>query len=149
MSTFSTFEVPFTNFSCEYFELPASYPVQPFDDQELQPATYNQIKEQAGYLTVLLPLPGNLGVTLPDTLEISTDEEGVIYNLSLSLNHEESLDDNGRLAMISLSVDFPDIVSTEGKWQILVSAPAAAGGEVSILDRKLGKVVMDSNILPT
>jgi hypothetical protein len=149
MSTLSTFEVSFTNSSYEYFALPASYPVQPFDDQELQPATYNQVKEQAGYITILLPLPGNLGLSLPETLEISTDEEGVMYNLNLLLNHEESLDENGRLAMISLSVDFPASVNTEGKWQILVSAPAAAGGEVGILDRKLGKVVMDSNILPT
>ncbi|WP_343691271.1 hypothetical protein [Chitinophaga sp.] len=148
MSTMSTFEVPFTNFSCEYFALPQNYPIQPFDAQELQPATYNQIKEQAGYITVLLPLPGNLGVTLPDTLEISTDEEGVIYNLNFLLDHEESLDENGRLAMISLSVDFPETVNTEGQWEIFVSAPAGAGGEVTILDRHLGKVVMDSNILP-
>jgi len=149
MSTLSTFEVPFTNLSYEYFALPASYPVQPYDDQELQPATYNQIKDQAGYITILLPLSGNLGITLPDTMEISTDEEGVIYNLHLSLEHEESLDQNGRLAMISLSVDFPETVSKEGKWQIIVSAPADAGSEISILSSKLGKVVMDANILPT
>jgi|GEM_PF-3182938 len=147
MSTLPTFEVSFTNLSYEYFALPESYPVQPFDAQELQPATYNQIKEQAGYITILLPLPGNLGVTLPDTMEISTDEEGVIYNLNLLLNHEESLDDQGRLAMISLSVDFPEMVSTEGQWQILVSAPASAGSEISIARKKLGKVVMDANIM--
>lgn len=148
MSTMSTFEVPFTNLSCEYFALPQAYPIQPFDAQELQPATYNQVKEQAGYITVLLPLPGNLGVTLPELLEISTDEEGAIYNLNLLLDHEETLDDNGRLAMISLSVDFPETVSTEGQWQIFVSAPAGASGEITIMDRHLGKVVMDSNILP-
>ncbi|SFW67767.1 hypothetical protein [Chitinophaga sancti] len=148
MSTLSMFEVSFTNLSYEYFALPASYPIQPYNDQELQPATYNQIKDQAGYITILLPLSGNLGVSLPDTLEISTDDKDVVYHLNLILNHEESLDENGRLAMISLSVDFPEDVSTEGKWQVMVSAPADAGGEFRMFSNKRGKVMMDSNIMP-
>jgi hypothetical protein len=145
MSTLSTFEVSFTNLSYEYFALPASYPVQPYEAQQLQPASYTQTKDQTGFVTVILPLPGNLGVELPETLQVTADGEEVIYKLSIGLRNNDGLDENGRLAMLSFSVEFPDDISAEGKWEVEIEPAAIAtarGGKL------VGKVVMDSNILP-
>lgn len=146
MNTLSTFEVPFTNLSYEYFALPDSYPVQPFDDQELQPASYTQTKEQTGFVTVILPLSENQGVVLPDTLQITEDGDETVYRLCIGLSSNPGLDENGRLAMLSFAVEFPDEVSTEGKWRIEIepATPANARG-----GKLVGKVVMDSNILPS
>jgi len=146
MSTLSTFEVPFINLSYEYFALPATYPVQPYTLEQLQPASYTQTKDQSGFVTTILALPGNLGVVLPDTLQVSVDGDDVVYTLSIGLNNEENLDTNGRLAMLSFAIEFPDDVSAEGKWQIEVEGVALANARGGKL---VGKVVMDSNILPS
>lgn len=150
MSTLSTFEVPFINLSFEYFALPATYPVQPYTLEQLQPASYTQTKEQSGFVTTILALPGNLGVVLPDTLQVSVDGEDVVYTLSIGLNNDENLDTDGRLAMLSFAIEFPADVSADGKWVIAIegastsaSAARASGGKL------VGKVVMDSNILPS
>jgi phage tail protein X len=126
-------EIPFTNLSYEYIALPEGYPVQPYNDQALQAAVYTASKGRSGYVTVLLPLTGNLAVTLPDMLEA----EEAVYHFAIGLKHDESLDDKGRLAMISMAVEFPDVVAKEGLWDVVVA-----------WEDKARNVVMYTNMLP-
>lgn len=144
-----TLDIPFTSLSYVYTALPEGYPVQPYVAQQFQPVVYTEGKGQSGYLTVLLSLPGNLLVSLPEALQVETDGEDEVYTFLINLTHNENLEENGRLVMISVGVDFPDAINMDGKWEVVVAAPVYEGLVTAFGSKIVGKVVMDSNIYPT
>lgn len=144
-----TLEIPFTSLSYVYTALPEGYPVQPYVAQQFQPVVYTESKGQSGYLTVLLSLPGNLLVSLPESMQVETNGEDEIYAFHIHLTYNENLEENGRMVMISVGVDFPDSIAMNGKWEVVVAAPVYEGLVTAFGSKIVGKVVMDSNIYPT
>jgi len=136
---------PIVEFDVHYAPLPANYPHLPLCDHDLQPAAYTQGNADETYVLVLLPVKHHRKVTCPDTIELKT--EGNTENFWLCHIVVED-DDQGcaehQLAMIKGYVSFPGNNEKYYPWKIVVTDPTIPGD-----DGTLGKVVMDSNILPT
>lgn len=147
MDTQPSLPIPFASFSLNYIPLPADYPILPLNAQQCQPAAYTQGELEAIYVTIVLPLPDKMCIELPDG--VSFTEGGVhdIYKCVIQLGNDVESDPDGRLAMISFSINISEGMNPAGHWEIEVLDAPGEGDEGN--EGTLGKVVMDANMLPT
>lgn len=145
MDTTIPLPIEYADFMLEYATLPDYYPKLPLNALQQQPAAYTQGTSEKIYVTIIVPLPGNLYIDLPVNLSYIDGGEVDTYLCGIQLNNGDLSAPGGRLGIISFSVLMAGDMSPEGQWKITVNNPAS--------DRlgkdSLGKVVMDSNILPT
>lgn len=125
--------------------MPANYPQLPLNDHDLQPAAYTQGNTDETYVLILLRVEPYRKIACPNTLQLQKESEN---DSSWLCYLEVEKDDPGcaehQLAMIKGYVNFPGNNEKFYPWKIVVTDPAIPGD-----DGTLGKVVMDSNILPT
>jgi len=124
-----------------YTELPANYPQLPLNDLWFQPAAYTQGKNNTVYVTVLIPLPPNQQVVPPETIERGQEDGSIqfIYNIELRKDGKANASDTLAYFTFSFRPDLP----AGTNFKLRISVIAAPGTD------ELGKVVMDSNMLPT
>jgi hypothetical protein len=142
--------IPFEDFMLEYATLPQYYPKLPLNALQQQPAAYTQGTLERIYVTIVVPLPGNLFIDLPVQLSYIDGGEVDTYFCGIQLTNtgvSDVVTASGRLAIISFSVVMDGEMSAEGQWKITVNNPENKG--IDLGRDSLGKVVMDSNILPT
>jgi hypothetical protein len=136
--------IPFINFDLNYSPLPPNYPVHQLSPLEFQPAAYTQGDKNHIYVTIVLPLPGQLFIELPNGIGYRRDGVKHVFTCEIQLMNDLDSQPTGRLGIMGFSIDIAEGMSCESQWEILVSE--IEGGEN---DTSLGKVVMDANILPT
>lgn len=147
MDTQNPLSVPFADFSLTYIPLPEDYPILPLTDQQFQPAAYTQGQGDAIYVTIVLPLPGQMSIELPHGISYKESGERDTYKCVLQLMDDVESGLEARLALLKFSINLSDQMSPEGNWEIEVLVPKTEGGEGN--EGTLGKVVMDANMLPT
>jgi hypothetical protein len=136
---------PIVAFEVHYAPLPANYPQLPLNDHDLQPAAYTQGDADETYVLILLRVEPHRKVICPDTIELQTENQtDNFWFCHLAVEKDELGCPEHQLAMIKGHVSFPGSNERYYPWQIVVTDPAIPGD-----DGTLGKVVMDSNILPT
>lgn len=127
-----------------YIDLPGGYPeLNALGGGNYQPAGYTEGNAEIVQYAILLPIDANEAVALP---------EFIVYDTSLSPNllcaltiETQSTGTSDLLAMIKFSIANVNNIG-EKKMEVYVSDTSSKGGGYT--DRHLGKVVMDSNILP-
>lgn len=147
MDTTTPLPIVFSDFMLGYTTLPEYYPKLPLSALQQQPAAYTQGTVERIYVTIVLPLPGRLVVDLPIAVSYVEGGETDTYYCGIQLKYNEDEVPGGRLAIISFSVDMTGQMSAHGQWYITVNNPEQLG--IDLGKDSLGKVVMDSNILPT
>ncbi|BAV04647.1 hypothetical protein SAMN05421788_111155 [Filimonas lacunae] len=144
---------PVLNPRIVYTTLPESYPLLGFSGGNVyQPAAYTEGNEDKASYTILLPIPGGIMVSLPQEIVFDPVYKKFYCTLTLypDLNAQEM-----RLAMISFTVDPSELLVVSNPIEISVSQYEAdpivsqAGNDDGVGGGRLvGKVVMDSNIIP-
>lgn len=139
--------IPFVDFTLKYIPLPEGYPILPLSPLQYQPAAYTQGNEESIYVTILVPLPGQMFIELPHGIGYVKGVPNDTYTCELQLTNDIESELEGRLGILSFSISLSEGMKCQGQWEIAVLDPASGGGEEN--EGSLGKVVMDANILPT
>lgn len=125
-----------------YTELPSNYPRLPLNDLWFQPVAYTQGIEDMVYVTVLIPLPPNQKVVPPGIIEKQQDEGSVQFNYNIELMKDGNANASYTLAFFTFSFA-PELPAGTQNFKLKIAVTAEPGTD------ELGKVVMDSNMLPT
>jgi hypothetical protein len=144
MQTDTPTPIPYINFDVNYSPLPLYYPKLPLSALEFQPAAYTQGTGGTIYVTIVIPLPEQMFIDLPVYIGFTGSREKGTYYCGIQLKNDSDGDINGRLGIMSFSIDITEQMSCHGQWEIQVTDP-----QHGQLSDSLGKVVMDANILPT
>lgn len=138
----STYELTVTDATVNYTALPVNYP-QLSGGNTYQPAAYTEVSEGLISYAILLPIDAQEKVETPDT--VNYEESTNMITCMLTVKPDTNTPDE-RLAMIKFSL-IPQGGAPTASTTILVKEEESS--ENGYTDKKLGKVVMDSNILPT
>lgn len=137
--------IPFVNFTLNYAPLPECYPILELSDMQFQPAAYTQGDEDNIYVTILVPLPGQMFIELPQGIGYQKALPKDTYTCVIQLINDNDSESEGRLGMLSFSINVSEGMQCHAQWEIVVLNPDIPGEN----ETSLGKVVMDANILPT
>ncbi|GGH58099.1 hypothetical protein HNQ91_000355 [Filimonas zeae] len=128
-----------------YVDLPVGYP-QLSGGDTYQPAAYTEGSSSLVSVAILLPIDPAERVVVPGTLLYTTDASGDNGMIYCQLTIIEGTSTTEQLSMIKFSFEPEHGAETAGITIFVSEGKAKKGG---LGDRKLGKVVMDSNIMPT
>lgn len=141
----STFNFPLLDSQVHYIDLPEYYPqLSLAGGDNYQPAAYTEGNDTRISYAILLPIDADEVVVLPDNIEYNDDNGGKLACLLTIITDNNSTPE--RLAMIKFSIE-PTSGAGDHPIEIMVSDGNNSKGG-GLKDRHLGKVVMDSNILP-
>jgi len=136
----STYNLSVVNTEINYTDLPAGYP-QLSGGDTYQTAAYTEGTSSQISFAIVLPVDAAERVVVPGSVIYNSDNGGMIY-CTLTIIEGDSTSE--QLAMIKFSVA-PQAGAEHAPITIFVDEGSTHEG---LQDRKLGKVVMDANILP-
>lgn len=140
--------IPVDNGTLHYITLPRHYPTlgDPCLDNLYQPAAYTQTSGTVACFAVLVPIAEGRAAVIPSEMVYDTSGATPFLGCVIDIIADETaLDD--RLAMFSFSITSTDSSVLNAPIEIEVDDSYSGTGKLS--SNKLGKVVMDSNVMPT
>jgi hypothetical protein len=136
----STYNLTVVDTEINYTDLPANYPQLSTGDT-YQPAAYTEATSSQIGFAILLPVDAAERVVVPGSVLYNSDNGGMIYCPLTIITGDSTTE---QLAMIKFHV-VPQAGAEHAPITIFVDEGSTQEG---LQDRKLGKVVMDANILP-
>jgi len=130
-------------FEVHYAAIPENYPQLPLSSFDQQPASYTQGNASEIHVAILLPVREYRRVVYPENVSVVIEDGEPYYVCNLNVEYDARMPNERQLAMIHLQVSVAEQFNEYLNWKIIVNDSGNDEGT------PLGKVVMDSNILPT